>query len=298
MIVTEPGKITERITLLGKLESCVCLVDGTSESAIVGGGLAYIAPDVMRQIQDFSIDPGKIRRIIILHSHFDHCGAVPFFKKQWPRAVVTASRQARKILSDPKISKTIGQMNDAALAREGLDRESDRREYGYSGVEVEHVVGQGDILRVGDLDLEIIEVPGHSSCSIAAYLPREKALFASDAVGIRFKGEFLASGNSNFDLYQQSLEKLARYDVDVVISEHYGASLGEDAKSFIPFSIEAAQKTRKFMEESYARTRDVQKSAKELTEYFAQGRPDYFLPREVLSLVAGQMMRYIAKTME
>jgi len=73
MIIEHPGKVTERIVLLGQKESCVYLLDGKEEYAIVGGGMVHIVPDVIEQLGASGIDEEKIKRIIILHSHFDHC---------------------------------------------------------------------------------------------------------------------------------------------------------------------------------------------------------------------------------
>ncbi len=129
-------------------------------------------------------------------------------------------------------------------------------------------------------------------------MEEEKALFGSDAAGVQYKGSYMAAGNSNFDLYEQSLQKMAGYDVEIELAEHYGVSTGEDARTFLSKSIEAAKKTRAFMEESYRRTRDVEKSTEELTDYVVKSNPEDFLPREVHAIVAGQMMRYIAKTIE
>ena len=40
MIIDQPGRVTDNITMLGKKESCVYLIDGGGEYAILGGGLA------------------------------------------------------------------------------------------------------------------------------------------------------------------------------------------------------------------------------------------------------------------
>ena len=91
MIIDKPGKVTDRIFLLGRKESCVYILKGKEEYALLGGGTAYIVPEVVEQLKEFAIAEHKIKRIVILHSHFDHCGIVPFFKKRWPWAKVTAS---------------------------------------------------------------------------------------------------------------------------------------------------------------------------------------------------------------
>jgi gamma-glutamyltranspeptidase len=80
------------------------------------------------------------------------------------------------------------------------------------------------------------------------------------------------------------------------LAEHYGAFTGEDARNYMPKSISAAKETRKLLEESYRRTRDAEESTRELTDLIMERAPDYFLPKEVMAMVIGQMMKYIAKT--
>ena len=103
--------MTERITLLGTRESCLYLMDGGTESALIGGGMVYIAPVLMEQLRAFKVEEKKITRVIILHAHFDHCGLVPFLKKRWPWVTVAASRKAKELLSDPEVSEKMGALN-------------------------------------------------------------------------------------------------------------------------------------------------------------------------------------------
>ena len=298
MIIDQPGKVTERIFLLGRPESCVYLLQEKNQSIILGGGMAYIAPDVIEQLQEFDIDEKRISRICILHSHFDHCGAVPFFKKRWPQAVVTASPRARELLSKPDVSETIGQMNHDKISEKGLDESAKTLGFEFTGIDVEEAVAEGDAIKCGDARLNVLDTPGHSSCSISMYMPEEKALFASDSVGLRRNGVFQPTPNSNFDQYQKSLEKLAGYPVDVLLLEHYGAYLEEEARNFIPNAIEAAGETRRLIEETYKKTRDIEKCTKEITDIFQSRFSDSFLSREVREMVSRQMVRFIAKKIE
>ncbi len=281
--------------MLGRKESVVYLLKGNGEYALIGGGMIHIVPEVLQQLEEFNIEEERIKRLMILHSHFDHCGIVPFFKKRWPWAVITASERARELLSTPDVIDSIAGMNQMLLA--GYNREKEARELGFefAPIAVEEVVYDGDQLRCGDLTLEVLEVPGHSSCSIAVYVAEEKALFASDAGGIPFGENVFAAANSNFDLFQESLEKMAKYDVEVHLAEHYGAFTGEDGRNFLRRTIESARETRKLIEETYARNRDVQKTTEEITNLFMGEASEYFLPRDIISMVVGQMTRFIAK---
>ena len=295
MIFEKPGYVTDRILMLGRKESCVYLLMGEHGYALLGGGMAHIVPEILAQLQTYQIDEHKIQRIIILHSHFDHCGIVSFFKRRWPWATVTASARAKDLLSMPKAIDTIDRLNHMLFKKYGREKETKALGLSFTGIEVEDVVTDDDILTCGDLTMDVIEVPGHSSCSIAVYVPQQKALFASDAGGIPYGKRIFTAANSNFDKYMESLEKMASYDIDVLLAEHFGARAGKDAKEYLAKSIISARQTRSMMEAAYIKTRDEKKTTKEVTELLMADAPEEFLPKEVISLVVGQMIHYLAK---
>ncbi|MDF1592546.1 MAG: MBL fold metallo-hydrolase [Desulfobacterales bacterium] len=295
MVIDQPGKVNDKIVLLGRKESCVYLLKGRNEYALLGGGMVSIVPDVLEQLDKFNIDEKKIRRMIILHAHFDHCGIVPFFKKRWPWATVTASARAKELLSSPKIIQSVAFLNQMLLARDGLQKVAGEMGLDFNGIAVESVVAGGAVLRCDDLSLEIIDVPGHSSCSIAVFVKEQKALFASDAGGIPAGDWIFTAANSNFDLYQESLRKMAGYDLDIYLAEHFGALTGTDAGGFLQRSMDAAVQTRSLLEDSYARTGNAEQSAAEITGLLMEKFPEKLLPKEIIALVVGQMFNFIAK---
>ena len=91
-------------------------------------------------------------------------------------------------------------------------------------------VSEGDLIGIGDMEVQIFETPGHSSCSISAYVPQIKALFPSDGGGIPYRDTIVTPGNSNFTLFQESLEKLKDLDVEYLCADHYGYIVGEEAE--------------------------------------------------------------------
>lgn len=298
MIFTTPGKVSDRIWLLGRKESTIYLLKGGDDYALVGGGMVHIAPDVVQQLQEFNIHESNIKRIIILHSHFDHCGIVPFLKKRWPWAIVTASVKSKELMMLPKYIDAVETMNKMALEKYGLLQEAEKLDLSFHGINVEHVVKDGDKISFGDRTLQVLDVPGHSSCSIAVYVPEEKALFASDAGGIPFGDNVFTAANSDFDKYYESLTRMASLDITIHLAEHYGARTGEDGKSFLKKSLESAVQTRKLCEELLNQTKDIKKSAEELTNMIMKDAPSDFLPKEIIYTVAEQMLKSLWKKMK
>jgi glyoxylase-like metal-dependent hydrolase (beta-lactamase superfamily II) len=294
MIKEKPGFVTDRILLLGRKESCVYLLKGNGEYALLGGGTAYIIPDIVHQLKEFRIEEKKISQMIILHSHFDHCGIIPFLKTRWPWAKISASARAKELLAKSEVIKNISSLNQLLLVEHGLEKLSGDLRIEFDGIQVDRVVKGDDVLVCGDLSMEVIDVPGHSSCSIAVYVPQEKAMFASDAGGIPFGDRIFAAGNSNFDKYQESLRKMAGYEIGVYLAEHFGARIGSDAMHFLERSMNAAEKFRKVLEASYEKTKDFEMSTQEVTDGILSWMPKGFMPREIITIMVRQMIRFIA----
>ncbi len=107
-----------------------------------------------------------------------------------------------------------------------------------------------------------------------------------------------AAGNSNCDLYQKSLHRMATYPVEVVLLEHYGAAVGEESMTPFAKAIQTAEDTRSAVENSYRLTGDVTKTIEESTRFVLVRSPDYFLDKEIMTIVIGQMVKFIIKAQE
>ncbi len=265
---------------------------------IVSGGMSYIVPDLLRQLEEFGMDESRMRKFLILHSHFDHVGIVPFFKRRLPAMEVYASQRAWEVLQMDKAILTINEFGRSV---------AQRMEKGdvYSAYDLEwrkdvsgKTVREGDRIDLGGLKVSILEIPGHSPCCIAAYVPELKALFPTDGGGIPFGQTIVSSGNSNYTQYQQSLERLKDLEVDHLCADHYGYITGAEAGEFISRSIESARESRAHMEEVYRSTRDIDAAAQKLTSSFYEENPGYFLSPSIFLEVHRQMVRHLAAAME
>jgi glyoxylase-like metal-dependent hydrolase (beta-lactamase superfamily II) len=298
MRIRKPGKVREGIWFLGREESGVYLLEGNDSSMIVSGGMSYIVSDILQQFKEFGMDGNRIKKLLILHSHFDHVGIVPFFKRRYPEIEVYASERGWEILQMDKAILTINEFGRNVAGR------MEKRDV-YSAYDLEwrkdvsgEIVREGDRIDLGGLEVSILEIPGHSSCCIAAYVPELKVLFPTDGGGIPFDQTIVNSGNSNYTQYQQSLERLKDLEVDYYCADHYGYVTGAEARDFISKSIESAKKNRARMEEVYRSTRDIDAAAQKLTSSFYEENPDYFLSPEIFLDVYRQMVRHMATVME
>lgn len=298
MRIQRPGNVREGIWFLGREESGVYLLEGEKGAMLISGGMSYIVPDLLRQFKDFQIDENRIIKILILHSHFDHVGIIPFFKRRHPNLEILGSVRAWEILGMDRTIPTINEFSRNVARRMG-------KESLYSEYDLEwrndisgKAIREGDRIDLGGVEVSILEIPGHSSCCIAAYEPKLKVLFPTDGGGIPFNGTIVTSGNSNFTRYQESLERLKDLEVEIYCADHYGYVIGEEARRFIPLTIEMAKRKRAEMEEAYRSTRDIDAAARKLIASFYDENPDYFLSPEIFFDVHRQMIRHIASVLD
>jgi glyoxylase-like metal-dependent hydrolase (beta-lactamase superfamily II) len=297
MRIRQPGKIYDNLWFLGREESCVYLLEGTQESMLISAGMSYLVPDILAQLEDFEVDERRIKKILILHAHFDHVGIVPFFKRRHPDVEIYGSARAWELLKTPKVIETINRFSREVAKRMGREGVYAKYDLDWRKDIAGTAVHEGDRLDLGAMEVRIYETPGHSSCSITAYAPTLQALFASDGGGIPFKESIITSGNSNFTEFQRSLEKLRDLKVRYVCADHYGYIAGDEAPQFIGRAIGLAGKNRARMEEAYRRTGSIEAAARDMVEAFYKDNPKYLLTREIFEGVYRQMVRHVANAL-
>ena len=293
----QPGQVAPGLWCLGRRESNVYLLQGTQESMLISGGTSYILPDVLKQLDSFGLDPASISKCLILHAHFDHVGIIPYFKRTYPHLEIFALQRGWDVLGMDRAIATINEYS--RLTAEQMQRAGRLEDYALDwGHDISGTtVQEGDSIDLGGRTVRIIETPGHSSCSLTAYVPELKALFPSDGGGIPFAGEIIPSGNSNYTLYQQSLHKLMDLETDIICADHYGTVTGDEARRYIRDSIQSADHYRRLVEKVYHREQDQEKTVAHLVKQVLDTRPDYFLPEAILIGVTRQMVKHIAREM-
>jgi len=299
MRIRKPGKVTDSLWYLGREETGVYYLEGRDGAVLINAGMSYILPDVLGQMKEFGLDPARLTKLLILHSHFDHVGLVPYFKRTYPGIEVVASAPAWEVFAKPKaieIMNSFSQLSarqvNGAEALKPYDLEWREDVTGTA-------VGDGDTIDLGGVTLRIIATPGHSNCSICAYEPNMKALFASDAVGVAFEDTLFPSMNTNVHQYLESLLKLRPLGVSYLCLDHYGYITGEEAQRFVDLTLEEGVRWKAYLEESYRKHGgDLDTAARAVTDSFYKEMPGYFIAPDILETVFKQMLKYTGKTLQ
>jgi len=292
---TKPGLVAEGLWYLGRKEAGVYILMDKGEAALINGSLSVIIPDVLEQAQRFGIDIKRITKAIIPHAHFDHVGIIPYLARQNPQMHIFASARAKDFLKNPNIIKTINDFSRTAAALLGKNEIMNTYDTEWRDDVTIDIIGEGNEITIGSKKLLVMEIPGHSSCSLAFYESSHRALFPSDCGGIPFANTIVPSGNSNFTRFQEGLSRLCTLPVKYYCSDHYGFITGREAKDFGAAACSAAAQLRCDIESALANLGSVETAASKIIDDFYNAYPGYFLDRMIMAAIVLQMVKHIAK---
>ena len=141
-------------------------------------------PAILASIGRAPTGVGKwpVEQVVLTHNHFDHCALLPQVRAAYHPKVFAFSPH------------TVG---------------------------VDHLLRDGDTIKMGDGEFEVIHTPGHSSDSICLYNQAEGVLFAGDSPLL-----ITSPGQTHEDGFLAALAKLCARDVRRIYFGH-GAPLTE-----------------------------------------------------------------------
>ena len=284
--------ISDNLIFIGDEKTSMYLLKG-ERYLIIGGGMSYVVPAVEEQLDRFNVDCSRIMGILILHSHFDHITAVPYFKQAYPWLEIMASAGTKKVLGIGKAVKNIADLDQATRQQFGVDDQFRGISLEFKPPEITKVLNDGDTIDLGGgVPVSILETPGHSKCSIAAYAPGFQYLFPSDGVPLPIlkEGKLMLMANDNIALYLKSLERMAALEVKAVCCEHGGAFYGEEAASFLRHGLELTRKKYDFYRQAMQSGADAGALARDELAQIAKDREYSLTPDEVLRGVFTRMI--------
>lgn len=290
-------QISDNVMLLGNGHFNHYIV-GRTQAVLLECGMSAGIPAFVRQWANLNPQP-QLTHILVLHSHFDHVCGLPIFRKMFPQALVLGHAAAEKLLVKEKVRQLM-QMGDQMVSQVYFDdhRISEKpAPLDMNLLTIDKAVREGDIINLdSNLKLQIIETPGHSSCSISIYLPQEEVMFVSDAAGTAISEEMIAPVFfQDYDLYLDSIRKLMNYPTRVLALGHGQIIWGYDqVQNFYQRSLQSAQDAfAAIKNELLAGISTEELTRKFYDQYMKGGLADY--PVAVMLASVGQLVSNVAK---
>lgn len=159
-----------------------------------------------------------VTHIINTHLHLDHAVGNEFLKNKYNVPVLAAEADL-----------PLGERMQQQAMMFGINEK-------FSGVEISEFLTDGEVIKIGDGELEVIAVPGHSQGSVALYDRKDNFVIVGDALFQGSVGRTDLPGGNHAQLIESIRKRLLTLPDDTVVYPGHGpATTIGDEKRYNPF---------------------------------------------------------------
>jgi glyoxylase-like metal-dependent hydrolase (beta-lactamase superfamily II) len=249
MKVQADGDFGEWITVGGNHFYPAYIIKGKEKHLMINAGINLMGPAYIASLEKVFGDKNALDYVFATHSHFDHLGAIPYLKRKLPHLQAGAFERVGTLMKKKSVLDLMTYLSD--LQRGFFQSIVGEEDVHIESVDFEINLKEGDRFDLGGVTCEVYEVPGHTSDSLAFFIPEIRALFAGEAYGIpegdrdgHIQVEFLSS----YDDYVSSLDKIIKLQPKLIGMAHMWVFTDDDATEYLQRSRESTPRYRKLIE--------------------------------------------------
>lgn len=228
--IRKEGKVNDDTTLIDIRMfgipgiTAMYLIEG-GKTCLIDGGTHTEARKILRQLKELNAFPPDM--IIVTHSHWDHCQAIPFLsqraKKEGKEIEILASVKAIPNLRDQSFNEIFGTGP-------------------YNNIELDVTpLKEGDIIDLNGIPLKIFETPGHMTDHIAILDEKNKNLFVGDSLGDKISDKVFVPPFMppywDEDAFLNTIEKIRKIKYSSICLAHFGYIYEDEAQNILDESV-------------------------------------------------------------
>lgn len=215
------------------------LIDDGKTAIMYDSGFGFTGYAVADKIKKV-LGERKLDYIFLTHSHYDHALGSAYALEYWPDAKVVAGEYAAKIFSKDSAKAVMRDLDGKFAKKCGIDCYKDL----IDNLRVDIPAKDGDVITCGDMKFTVLNLPGHTKCSVGFYNADEKLLLGCESIGV-FDGEstVVPSYLVGVQMALDSIERVQNLDIQSILVPHFGLVEGEKAALYLSKAKESAKNT-------------------------------------------------------
>lgn len=267
------------------------LLSTSTHTALIDSGFPCSAESLIGDIKD-KLKGRALDYIILTHSHYDHAGGSPYFKRTFPECSVIAGEYATHVFTRPGAVKLIKEMSDSAAERFNITDYEDLT----GEIKVDRTVKEGDSIDMGDFTLRAVETPGHTKCSLSYYSPEEKLLIAAETIGVLAGDIITPCCLVSYDATIESIKKTASLGAEAILFSHGELLKGKkECDAFFENSLKTHEETRAMLKREKAEGKTQDELVAILKKHFYTEETRKIQPEKAFYLNAGYIINCMTK---
>lgn len=219
------------------------LLDDGETSILVDSGFGFTGYRMADNIKKV-LGERKLDYIFLTHSHYDHALGSAYILRRYPDAKVVAGSYAASIFPRSGALRVMRELDGKFAAECGAG------DYEFLGEElrVDVPAEDGDVIHAGSMDFQVINLPGHTKCSVGYYCAARRMLIATESLGVYDGAEgIVPSYLVSYEDVLRSVERMEALEIETMLSPHYGLLSGEQTAFFLKNAGRCAAEGREFL---------------------------------------------------
>ena len=223
------------------------LIDDGKTSILYDTGFGFTGDKLCENVKKL-LGTRKLDYIFLTHSHYDHALGAVYVQKEYPDAKIVAGEYAAGIFEKTSAKSTMRRLDRKFARKCGVYEYEDL----IDNLKVDIAVKDGDIVEAGDMTFTVINLPGHTKCSLGFYLEENKLLLNSETLGVYFgHNTILPICLVGYKMSLESFKRAEELDIDNMLVPHYGLLDKDETRFFLENSEKVLRKTAEHVVEIF-----------------------------------------------
>jgi len=221
------------------------LLDNGKTTILYDTGFGFTGKHIAENIEKI-LKNRKLDYILLTHSHYDHALASVSICEKYPQAKVVAGSYAAEIFKRPGAKALMTDLDGKAAEKYGMAKgtaDADK-------LKVDIPVKDSDLIILGDTAFRVLNLPGHTRCSVGYYCEDLGLLLSCETLGVyNGKSSITPSVLVGCDCALSSIDRVSKLKIRNILAPHVGLLNEEQTRFFLDNMKSATENAIKLVAE-------------------------------------------------